>query len=174
MLEREIGEYGSGPTVGLSSGRQIEAKIAYQEYLFHGPSFHLVTAFDRVNERGIDAVVKASHPSEWLPGKELSRESKWLFDPGLIDTALQMVMVWTKVERDTSALPSRFGAVTRYSSSLLPVKRLHLAFRVNQVTDYNLISEAMLFDERGMVHFHLQDIETTCSPKLKRLAKQDD
>lgn len=175
VLEPEIGDYRDGrPTGSLSSGRQIEAKIAYQEYLFHGPSFQLVTAFDRVNAEGIDAVVKPSHPLQWLPGKELSRESKWLFDPGLIDTALQMVMVWTKVERDTSALPSRFGAVTRYSSGLLPVKRLQLAFRVKQVTDYNLISEAMLFDEQGMVHFHLQDIETTCSPKLKRLARQDD
>ncbi|MGK7903838.1 MAG: SDR family NAD(P)-dependent oxidoreductase [Hormoscilla sp.] len=170
VLEPEIGEYRDGRTVSLSSGMQIEPKIAYQDYLFHGPSFHLVTAIDRLNERGIDAVVKASDPQEWLPSQDMGMTSKWLFDPGLMDTGPQMAMVWTRVQRDTSSLPSRVGAVTRYRSSRLPSKALQLAFRVSQVSDHSITYDAIFYDENGMVHFYMQDIESTSSPKLNRLA----
>jgi len=174
VLEPEIGEYRDGPTGSLSSGRQIESKIAYQDYLFHGPSFHLVTAFDRLNEQGIDAWVKPSHPREWLNIQDRHSEPRWLFDPGLMDTAPQMAMVWTRVQRDTSSLPSRLGAVTRYRSSRLPTKALQLAFRVGQVSDHSITYDAIFYDENGMVHFYLQDIESTSSPKLNRLAMQND
>jgi len=172
VLEPEIGEYRDGPTVSLSSGMQIEPKTAYQEYLFHGPRFHLVTAIDRLNERGIDAVVRPNHPSKWLHSEppNSSTDSQWLFDPGLMDTGPQMAIVWTRVQRDTTCLPSRLGAVTRYSSSRLQTKALQLAFRVRQVSDRNITYDAIFYDENGMVHLYMQDIESISSPKLNRLA----
>ena len=143
----------------LDSGNSLDVAVAYRDYLFHGPSFQLLTAIDRLNGQGIDAEV--------MP----SQQSSWLFDLALIDTAPQLAIAWSRVQKGTTALPSRFGSVIRYGKSALN-SVLKVAFRVTQADDHMLVYDAIFIDENGNVRFHLKDIESTCNTALNRLASK--
>ncbi|WP_315790258.1 SDR family NAD(P)-dependent oxidoreductase [Fischerella sp. JS2] len=150
----------------LSSGERLEPTVAYDTYLFHGQRFQLITAIERLNDAGIDAQVMPSRPTAWLNTQPIAN---WLFDPGLIDVAPQLAIIWARVQRGTTALPARFGSVKRYGQSM-PHGQLRIAFRVNRFDDHSLNYDAVFIDENGYVRFHLKDIESTCNTALNRLA----
>ncbi|CAN1208837.1 SDR family NAD(P)-dependent oxidoreductase [Tumidithrix helvetica PCC 7403] len=153
--------------LSTSSLKHLDPNFAYSNYLFHGHEFQLVQAIDCAKEEGIDARVIPSRIDRWRP--QATNQSHWLFDPGMLDTAPQMAIVWARLHRDTTALPSRFGIVTRYASAK-PHPSLRLALRVTQVSDHSLTYDADFFDEMGNIYLQMQQIESTCNSALNRLA----
>lgn len=166
ILRPQWSEPPASEILPLSSGKKLQPAVAYDTYLFHGQRFQLITAIDRLNDAGIDAQVMPSRPTAWLNSQPIAN---WLFDPGLIDVAPQLAIVWARVQRGTTALPARFGSVKRYGQSM-PNGQLRIAFRVNRFDDHSLNYDAVFIDENGYVRFHLKDIESTCSTALNRLA----
>ncbi|TBR61054.1 polyketide synthase [Westiellopsis prolifica IICB1] len=150
----------------LSSGQKLQSTVAYDTYLFHGQRFQLITAIDRVNNVGIDAQVIPSRPTAWLNSQPVGN---WLFDPGLIDVAPQLGIVWARSQRGTTALPSRFGSVKRFGQSI-PHSPLQISLRVNHFDNHSLNYDAVFIDENGYVRLYLKDIESTCNTALNRLA----
>lgn len=166
ILRPQWSEPPASEILPLSSGKKLQPAVAYDTYLFHGQRFQLITAIDRLNDAGIDAQVMPSRPTAWLNSQPIAN---WLFDPGLIDVAPQLAIVWARVQRGTTALPARFGSVKRYGQSM-PNGQLRIAFRVNRFDDHSLNYDAVFIDENGYVRFHLKDIESTCNTALNRLA----
>lgn len=166
ILRPQWSEPPASEILPLSSGKKLQPAVAYDTYLFHGQRFQLITAIDRLNDAGIDAQVMPSRPTAWLNSQPMAN---WLFDPGLIDVAPQLAIVWARVQRGTTALPARFGSVKRYGQSM-PNGQLRIAFRVNRFDDHSLNYDAVFIDENGYVRFHLKDIESTCNTALNRLA----
>ncbi len=172
ILRPQLLEAPSLSLLPLSAGSRLDITAAYRDYLFHGSRFQLVTAIDRLSEQGLDARVMPCQPADWLNNKALHSSSHWLFDPGLVDTAPQLAIIWNRVQRGTTPLPSRFGSVARYGQSPLN-GQLQVAFRVKPLkSDHSLVYDAVFLDELGKVHLHLQDVESTCNTALNRLAKQ--
>ncbi|MBD2183270.1 SDR family NAD(P)-dependent oxidoreductase [Planktothrix sp. FACHB-1355] len=167
ILRTHLGEAPSVPSL-LGSGTDLDTGTAYREYLFHGPKFQLMTSIDCVNPQGIDARVMPSLSYIWVPSRH-QNHSHWLFDPGLIDTAPQLAIVWCRIQQNTTALPSRFGKIVRCAKSLLN-KPLKIAFRVKQADEYSLVYDAVFTDEDGQVCFYIVDVESTCNSALNRLA----
>jgi len=172
ILRPQLPEAPTFSLLPLSAGSSLDITAAYRDYLFHGSRFQLVTAIDRLSEQGLDARVMPCQPADWLNNKALHSSSHWLFDPGLVDTAPQLAIIWNRVQRGTTPLPSRFGSVARYGQS--PFNgQLQVAFRVKPLkSDHSLVYDAVFLDELGKVHLHLQDVESTCNTALNRLAKQ--
>ncbi|PLZ89676.1 SDR family NAD(P)-dependent oxidoreductase [Fischerella thermalis] len=166
ILRPQWSEPPASEILPLSSGKKLQPAVAYDTYLFHGQRFQLITAIDRLNDAGIDAQVMPSRPAAWLNSQPMAN---WLFDPGLIDVAPQLAIVWARVQRGTTALPARFGSVKRYGQSM-PNGQLRIALRVNRFDDHSLNYDAVFIDENGYVRFHLKDIESTCNTALNRLA----
>lgn len=172
ILRPQLPEAPSLSLLPLSAGSSLDITAAYRDYLFHGSRFQLVTAIDRLSEQGLDARVMPCQPADWLNNKALHSSSHWLFDPGLVDTAPQLAIIWNRVQRGTTPLPSRFGSVARYGQSPLN-GQLQVVFRVKPLkSDHSLVYDAVFLDELGKVHLHLQDVESTCNTALNRLAKQ--
>jgi hypothetical protein len=153
--------------LSTSSPKHLDPNFAYSNYLFHGHEFQLVQAINCATEEGIDAQVIPSRIDSWRP--QASKQIHWLFDPGMLDTAPQMAIVWARIHQDTTALPSRFGIVTRYASAKIRPP-LRLALRVTQVSDHSLTYDADFFDEIGNIYLKMQQIESTCNSALNRLA----
>jgi malonyl CoA-acyl carrier protein transacylase/NAD(P)-dependent dehydrogenase (short-subunit alcohol dehydrogenase family) len=166
----EIGE--------LKAGKSLSPEEAYRDYLFHGRRFQLVSAICAVEELGVDAEVVPSRPNEWLNGSGRdSAESpsqasfRWLFDPGLIDTAPQLAIIWSRLLRGTTPLPSRFGEVTRYGM-LRPEEKLQLRIRMKpSPSDASLLYDAFFVDGTGHIRLAMRDVESTSDRALNRLAK---
>jgi NAD(P)-dependent dehydrogenase (short-subunit alcohol dehydrogenase family) len=153
--------------LSTSSPKHLDPNFAYSNYLFHGHEFQLVQAINCATKEGIDAQVIPSRIDSWRP--QASKQIHWLFDPGMLDTAPQMAIVWARIHQDTTALPSRFGIVTRYASAKIRPP-LRLALRVTQVSDHSLTYDADFFDETGNIYLKMQQIESTCNSALNRLA----
>ncbi|MDY7012649.1 MAG: SDR family NAD(P)-dependent oxidoreductase [Cyanobacteriota bacterium] len=164
----------------LNEGTPLEPAAAYRDYLFHGSRFQLIAALDRIAPQGIDARVRSSSPGVWklplstdevTPSDPRFANSAWLFDPGLLDTAPQLAIVWARVQHNTTALPSRLGAVIRYSSPIAE-QLLQVALRVKACDRHSLTYDALFIDADGKVCLQMQNVESTCNPSLNRLASQ--
>ncbi len=157
----------TNPFLPLTSGKSLIPATVYEQYLFHGERFQLLTEIARLNEQGVDAVVQSSQPQQWL-----TSSSQWLFEPGVIDTAPQIAIAYLRDQIDSTPLPSRFGKVTRYG--ITPNKALNLAMRVTSPTSDSptLVYDAVFYDAQGKVYLWLKNVESTCSPALNRLANK--
>jgi NAD(P)-dependent dehydrogenase (short-subunit alcohol dehydrogenase family) len=171
ILRPQLEESPTIPLIPLNSGTSLDATKAYRDYLFHGDRFQLVTSIARLNEQGIDAWVMPSQPAAWVNDLRSPSTPNWLFDPGLIDTAPQLAIIWDRVQRGSTALPSRLGAVVRYGQAPL-TGQMQLALRVKSASEYTLVYDAVFLDETGKVRLHLQDIESTSNAALNRLANR--
>lgn len=164
LLQPALREPPTESGFSLSSGTPLDPQIAYRDYLFHGSCLQLIKAIDRITPEGIEAWVTPSSPLVWK-----SSNSHWLFDPGLLDTAPQLAIVWARVLHNTTPLPSRFGAVVRYGSSPFPEK-LKISLRIKEYQPHSLLYDADFSDTNGYVRLQLRDVEGTCNPQLNRLA----
>lgn len=147
------------------SGRLRAAEDSYREYLFHGPRFRLLRGSLQLTDQGVDAEILPTTPQAWI-----GREGHWLFDPGLLDGAPQLAIIWARVHQNLTALPSAFGLIRRYGHEPLqgPL-RLHLRLR-SSPQDSNLVYDAWYVDAQGRVRLEIERAEATGSSALNRLA----
>ena len=87
----------------------IEIEDAYRELLFHGPLFRGIVAIDAIDERGASALLAPSRPGACVAGADGMR---WLLDPVLLDSALQVQVLWARLQWDVTLLPAEIGGYT--------------------------------------------------------------
>lgn len=153
------------PPVGIA----INPAIAYSNYLFHGSAFQLIRSIDCANQAGMVAQVSPSSAQIWTSERAIGA---WLFDPGMLDTAPQLAIIWARLQHETTALPSKFGSVVRYSHCPL-IDPLRLVFRVKSHDAHHLVYDAFFVDQADRIHRQMTDIESTCNSALNRLAQQN-
>ena len=164
------------PLPGSAPGESLDPRKAYREYLFHGPTFQLLKAITRLGAEEFDADVAPSTPHGWLNGAFANANGStngssahWLFDPGLVDAAFQLALVWARVQQGKGALPGHLGAVTRYGDA--PVASpLRLRLRISPRTnDFRVVFDAEVVDRDGCVRLSMQEMECPSSQALSRL-----
>ena len=85
---------------------------AYRELLFHGPLFHGIAAIDGMDDRGSTAQLRPSTPEACVAG---AAGGGWLLDPVLLDSALQVQVLWARLRWDVTLLPAEIGSYGRLS-----------------------------------------------------------
>jgi NAD(P)-dependent dehydrogenase (short-subunit alcohol dehydrogenase family) len=151
----------------LQAGKEpTDVEHAYREWLFHGPSLQTIQSITGLEKRGALAVVEPSNPEQWLPTARFDKG--WLFDPGIIDSAPQMAIVWAHVMRSASALPNRFGRVTRFGEGPLGACRMHFLTHVDQTED-QVKADVAFVDQNNQLRLLIEEMECTSSPALVRL-----
>jgi hypothetical protein len=147
--------------------RMLSTAQAYGEWLFHGPRFQVITAFDGLSGQGAAAQVVSTHPSRWL-AHEAADGPGWVFDPALLDAAAQMAWLWARAFRDESALPARFGRVVRYRDRL--PERLHMEYQRVATEDPTLVrGHVTFFDADGTPVLAVEELDSIASAALNRL-----
>ncbi|MBI3372080.1 MAG: SDR family NAD(P)-dependent oxidoreductase [Betaproteobacteria bacterium] len=77
--------------------------------LFHGTALHGIERVEGCAEQGVAAVVKASpSPKKWMQNP---LRGTWISDPMALDSAFQMMILWSQAHRGAPSLPS---ALKRY------------------------------------------------------------
>jgi acyl transferase domain-containing protein/NAD(P)H-dependent flavin oxidoreductase YrpB (nitropropane dioxygenase family)/NAD(P)-dependent dehydrogenase (short-subunit alcohol dehydrogenase family) len=82
---------------------------AYRELLFHGPLFQAIEAIDAIDERGASALLRPSEAGRCVAGADGLR---WLLDPVLLDSALQVQVLWARLQWEVTLLPAEIGSYT--------------------------------------------------------------
>jgi NAD(P)-dependent dehydrogenase (short-subunit alcohol dehydrogenase family) len=148
------------------SEKKLSVAHAYDEWLFHGPCFQVIEGIDGMSTLGAAALVRSCTPRDWM--RDASSEHQWVFDPGLVDAAAQMALLWGRAFRGESALPARFGRVVRYRD-VLP-KRLRMAFEQQPNGDASAVRANVYYlDDDGEVVMLMEDMECIASAALNRL-----
>jgi hypothetical protein len=139
---------------------------AYRQWLFQGPLFQGLRRIEGIADQGMTAILASSSPRHCLAE---APEGRWLIDPVVFDSGLQLVILWTRAHLDMTPLPSRFRSYRRFGSLSGPEVRCHLhvpAIPEDQVFHINI---AFVGPDGRLVGL-LEDMETSCSRALNRLA----
>lgn len=87
---------------------------AYRDYLFHGPMFQGILAIDGLGADGGRALLRRTLPCQVV---STATEEAWVIDPVLVDCALQLQLIWARVNWDVTSLPSSVRVWRRLGES---------------------------------------------------------
>ena len=138
----------------------------YRQWLFHGPLFQKISQIDSISPNGIIASMIASYPHESVAG---ASRQQWLIDPMIIDSGLQLILIWVKRYWDMMVLPSRFSTYRHFGSISGPEIKCHLTIRPGSKKPL-VYSDLAFFGVDGRLLGLLENVEGTCSRSLNRLA----
>lgn len=143
----------------------ISLAEAYDRWLFHGPIFEGITAVESLGENGICGRIQASLPSRCFSGEA---GGKWLIDPVVIDSGLQLLILWARTCRDETPLPS---VLSRCETFGLPIAgELRCEAKIDAAPGNPTFSADLSFyDERDRLVCRMTDMKVTCSKSLNRL-----
>ncbi|MBS0561743.1 MAG: SDR family NAD(P)-dependent oxidoreductase [Proteobacteria bacterium] len=170
---RAVAEFGPIPQAGGSArlGEPVAALPAdidgmYRSWLFHGPKFQTVRSVLSMGESRIVAHATASRPGDFYPP---AQGQDWIFDPGLVDGAMQLVFAWSRRFRDGACLPTGIGRVSRFGDGPL---RGDVTLFVNvgaDETDSLIRWGFEAVDPEGRTRLMVEGGEAWIDPQLKRL-----
>jgi acyl transferase domain-containing protein len=82
--------------------------------LFHGVALHGIERVEGIAERGVAAILKAaSAPIKWMTHP---LRGTWIADPLALDSAFQMMILWSTAHRGAPSLPSALGSYRQFVS----------------------------------------------------------
>ncbi len=140
---------------------------AYRDLLFHGPLFQGITAIDGMDERGASAMLRPSQAAQCVAGAE---GMQWLLDPVMLDSALQIQVLWARLQWEVTLLPAEIGRYIRIATpgEGEPVRH-ELRIRATS-TPPMCHADHWFFGSDGRVLALLQDVVGVGTQALNRLA----
>jgi acyl transferase domain-containing protein/NAD(P)-dependent dehydrogenase (short-subunit alcohol dehydrogenase family) len=144
-------------------------EAAYQDILFHGEVFHGIQRIEGWSPNGIVAQVKsAPAPQAWM--KDPVRGT-WVSDPLILDSAFQLMILWTHQQHGELNLPSFLRSYRQFSPGLAAgkVKAVIHAYPAN-----GRIAKADIefLDEKGRAVGTMQGFECIMMPTLNEAFKK--
>ncbi len=134
--------------------------------LFHGPDLHGIEQVESCSERGISALVKtAPQPAGWI---RTPFRSDWISDPLSLDSAFQMMILWSFQRFGAGSLPCFAGRFRQYHDSF-PRDGVQVVIRVTSEREHGATAD-MEFLERGSGKLvaRLEGYECVIDPALSR------
>jgi hypothetical protein len=140
---------------------------AYRDLLFHGPIFQGIAAIDGMDERGASAVLSPSQPGHCVAG---AAGQRWLLDPVLLDSALQVQVLWARLQWDVTLLPAEIGGYVRVSAPS-EGERVRHELRIRPASSPPLChADHWFYGADGRLLAMLQDVVGVGTQALNRLA----
>ena len=165
-LEQRLPEGFSHP-VRARFEKKLPVAQAYDQFLFHGPRFQVMTALKGLSADAAAATVVPSAPHGWLRGVP-AEQDHWVFDPAIIDAGPQLAIVWAREFRNETCLPTRFGRVVRYVDQL--PEQMTMSLEVVPLDDAGLVGANVYYtNAAGDVVMMIEDMQCIASQALNRL-----
>jgi hypothetical protein len=136
-----------------------------ERLLFQGPAMRGIDCITAIGPDGVEAELRSSSPKDLIDGVE---SAGWMFDPRIVDSALQLAIIWYRVHHDVTPLPSRFVRLRRFA--VLPHGLVRCQMRVRASGGHMLTADYMFSDSSGRPLAALDGMEYTGSRALNRLA----
>jgi acyl transferase domain-containing protein/NADP-dependent 3-hydroxy acid dehydrogenase YdfG len=105
-----MGDDEPAPSLAGLPAFPMSVDAAYRDLLFHGPLFQGIVAIEGMDERGAVSLLRPSTPAHCLAGADAE---DWLLDPVLLDSALQVQVLWARLHWDVTLLPAEIATHRR-------------------------------------------------------------
>jgi acyl transferase domain-containing protein/NAD(P)-dependent dehydrogenase (short-subunit alcohol dehydrogenase family) len=144
---------------------------AYREWLFHGPIFKGIAVVDSIGPEGARARLRTSTPADCLADRPAGT---WLLDPVMLDSALQIQVLWGRLHWDMTLLPNVFASYRIYgprpADAAARGVRHEMRTRPGNVPPA-CVADHDFFDHEGHLFASLHGVEGTASRALNRIAQ---
>ena len=141
-------------------------KLYDRERLFHGPDLHGIEHVDGCSAKGIAAMVKgAPTPSSWI---RQPLRSAWLTDPLIIDSAFQLMILWSFERFGAGSLPCFAGRYRQFQETF-PEEGVQVVIRVTAEREHGATADMEFLDRNsGKLVARLEGYECVIDPSLER------
>jgi hypothetical protein len=140
---------------------------AYSELLFHGPMFQAITAIEGMDERGATSTLRPSAAAGCVAEAD---GLEWLLDPILLDAALQVQVLWARLEWDVTLLPAQIAGY-RWAAAPAAGEQVRHELRVRPDSKAPMCHcDHWFYGADGRLLATLQDVVGVGTQALNRLA----
>jgi acyl transferase domain-containing protein/NAD(P)-dependent dehydrogenase (short-subunit alcohol dehydrogenase family) len=151
----------------LPSSPYNQSSAVYdQPYLFHGPDLHGIEQVIGCSDKGIAALVKAApQPGNWI--KQPLR-SGWLTDPLVVDSAFQMMILWSFERFGAGSLPSFAGRYRQFHETF-PKDGAQVVIRVTSQQSHSAVADVEFLERaNGKLIARLEGYECVIDASLQQ------
>jgi len=150
------------------SGGALPADMAelYPRWFFHGPLFQGIRRVEAVGREGMAGLLEVSSPRDFFAGPT---QGEWLVDPLVLDSGLQMLILWSRIHWDMTCLPARFVSYRRFAAPITAPVHCEVVVRAHSGSR-SIHADLVFRNAAGEVFALLEDMEGNCSRELNRLA----
>jgi len=157
------------PDFSLYPYRRNQAEI-YAQLLFHGPDLQGIETVEGCSKRGIVGFVSgAPAPTEWI---DRPLRNTWLADPLVIDSAIQLMVLWTFENMGRGSLPCFVGSYRQYRRSL-PSGGVRAVVEVKESTEHRAIADVFFLDSEGKVVARMENYESVIDAGLNQAFRRN-
>jgi hypothetical protein len=167
-LRRSLPEQPINPRLELVQPRPLVLTLtqAYKEWLFHGPLMAGIAHVEELGENGIVARLRPSSPQNLF---RTPPSGSWLVDPVMVDSGLQLIILWARTYLGQTPLPTRLDCYHRFGG--IPEGEVRCEVKIDATPgNPTLHSNLSFFGQNGRLIAWLKGMQATCSPALNRLS----
>jgi KR domain-containing protein/polyketide synthase family protein len=148
----------------------LSLEDVYRRWLFHGPLMAGVASITGIGANGITGDLIPSMPEKCVVG---APHAPWIVDPVVLDSALQLIIVWSRMHWDMTPLPTRLHIYRRFGS--LSGGKITCQMRIIPDPSGHIVHcYPAFFGDDGQLLGLVEDAEGVCSKALNRLASMQD
>ena len=145
-------------------GYETTPREIYRNILFHGPDLQGIVAVEGCGELGIIAeVASGASPAAWL---DKPLRGNWLTDPLAIDSAFQLMILWSFEQTGSGSLPTYVGSYQQFRRSF-PGKGVRVVARIKEATAYKARADIDFVDPAGSLIARIEDYECVIDASLQ-------
>jgi hypothetical protein len=162
----------SSPRLGVPelSRYALSRDEIYQTVLFHGPLLQGIESVDGCGKGGIAGVIStAPATSEWI---DRPVRSKWLIDPLAIDSAFQLVGLWTRAISGANSLPTGIGSLRLFQREF-PERCVSAVVETLHSSSARALAAIELIDQDGRLVARLEDFECVIDASLNQAFRRN-
>jgi len=139
-------------------------RIYDPQRLFHGPDLHGIEQVDSCSAKGVSALVKtAPQPSNWI---RQPFRSDWISDPLSMDSAFQLMILWSFDRFGAGSLPCFAGRYRQYHDRF-PADGIQIVIRVTSEREHGATADMEFLDRNtGKLVARLEGYECIIDPSL--------
>jgi acyl transferase domain-containing protein/NAD(P)-dependent dehydrogenase (short-subunit alcohol dehydrogenase family) len=142
----------------------------YQAVLFHGPLMQGIESVVGCGERGIAGwVLTAPSTSDWI---DRPLRSNWLIDPLAIDSAFQLVGLWTREMLGANSLPTGLGSLRLFQRDF-PEQSALVLIEIEQSSPARATAAIEILDEERRLVARLDNFECVIDASLNQAFRRN-
>jgi hypothetical protein len=142
----------------------------YRTVLFHGPLMQGIESIEGCGERGIAGWIATSASiAEWI---DRPVRSKWLIDPLAIDSAFQLVGLWTRELLGANSLPTGLGSLRLFRRDF-PEQGARVIVEIEQSSAARATAAIEILDEDRALVARLDNFECVVDASLNHAFRRN-
>lgn len=139
---------------------------AYARWLFHGPIFQGITRIEGISPQGMIGQCRPATPDDCFAAPT---KTDWAIDPVVLDSGLQLIILWARTYHDITPLPAGCKRYRRLAPLQGAPVTCYLKAQLAQ-DGHTVLGDLLFVDENQRLLGILEGLECTGSKALNRLA----